>query len=322
MSASASKATTVRAFNDPDHYRAALFGGGKLYHVLGRGSFDAQMTDVEVGHVKVQHGRESLPRLATTSIPANKTAIVLWDPNGRLPVVRGMQPRPGELLCAKSGMQSHHRTTGAHEFTALLLDSAMLADAARHLTGRDLAVAGWKLLRPPEPQTTRLRSLARSAFVIGDTAPEILLTPASAKALESALLQTIIGCLQHPHGREGNAKQAQHAVAAKKLQEAIEANLDSPLHLLDLCRISGLPARTLRNVFQEQMGVSPMRFLALRRLHMARQSLLQADPRSTTVTEIATQYGIWEFGRFSVAYRTLFGELPSATLRRPPQQSN
>lgn len=203
-------------------------------------------------------------------------------------------------------MQSHHHTAGAHEFTALMLDSSALADAAQHLTGREIGVASWKLVRPPE------RGIAR----IGGPAPTVVSSTASAKVFEAELLQTIVECVQHPDGRKGNAKQIQRAATAKRLEEAIEANLDSPLHILDLCRISGLPARTLRHVFQEQMGVSPMRFLALRRLHMARQTLLHADPRSTTVTEIATKYGIWEFGRFSVAYRTLFGEPPSATLRR------
>jgi AraC-like DNA-binding protein len=65
--------------------------------------------------------------------------------------------------------------------------------------------------------------------------------------------------------------------------------------------------------------MSPMRYLWLRRMHFARRALRMADPAATTATDIATSYGFWELGRFSVAYRSLFGESPSAAIRRPPE---
>jgi AraC family ethanolamine operon transcriptional activator len=38
--------------------------------------------------------------------------------------------------------------------------------------------------------------------------------------------------------------------------------------------------------------------------------------QSVTVTKIATRLGFRELGRFSVEYREMFGESPSATLRQ------
>ena len=52
------------------------------------------------------------------------------------------------------------------------------------------------------------------------------------------------------------------------------------------------------------------------RLSQVRRALLSARDHIVTVTEIATGFGFAELGRFSVEYRKVFGESPSATLHR------
>jgi transcriptional regulator GlxA family with amidase domain len=56
-------------------------------------------------------------------------------------------------------------------------------------------------------------------------------------------------------------------------------------------------------------------------MHLVRRALLRADPSNSTVTRIVTDHGFWELGRFSVAYRALFNETPSETLRRPQKHT-
>ena len=51
---------------------------------------------------------------------------------------------------------------------------------------------------------------------------------------------------------------------------------------------------------------------------MVRRALREGIPGNTTITEIATRYGFWQFGRLAVEYKALFGETPSATLAREP----
>jgi transcriptional regulator GlxA family with amidase domain len=87
------------------------------------------------------------------------------------------------------------------------------------------------------------------------------------------------------------------------------------LHIGFLCRSCGVTERTLRNAFRSIRDATPYRYLRERRLAQAREALLRADA-GETVTSIATQFGFMELGRFSVEYRSTFGERPSETLRR------
>ena len=79
----------------------------------------------------------------------------------------------------------------------------------------------------------------------------------------------------------------------------------------------GVSERILRTACEEHLGLGPIRYLFLRRMHLVRRALLHADSATATVARVATDHGFWELGRLSVAYRALFGKSPSETLRRP-----
>ena len=96
----------------------------------------------------------------------------------------------------------------------------------------------------------------------------------------------------------------------------MEENPDQPLYIPELCKEIGVSDRTSRVCCQEQLGTSPKRYLLLRRMHLARRALRDGSPGMATVTEIATRYGFWQFGRFAGECKSLFGEAPSATLHR------
>ena len=102
----------------------------------------------------------------------------------------------------------------------------------------------------------------------------------------------------------------------KKFKAFLENHPDRPLYLPEICSSIGVSERTLRAACEEHLGTGPIRYLTLRRMHRVRHSLLDADVKRTSVTRILTDHGFLEFGRFSVAYRAMFGETPSQTLRR------
>lgn len=57
------------------------------------------------------------------------------------------------------------------------------------------------------------------------------------------------------------------------------------------------------------------------RLERVRRILSVPPPDGLTVTEVATRRGFFELGRFASAYRHVYGESPSATLREARQRS-
>ena len=81
-----------------------------------------------------------------------------------------------------------------------------------------------------------------------------------------------------------------------------------------LCRALAVSERTLRSAFHRIHGAPPCRHLRMLRLLDARKTLLVADRKRATVTEVATALGFSELGRFSVEYKAAFGESPSQTL--------
>jgi AraC-like DNA-binding protein len=100
---------------------------------------------------------------------------------------------------------------------------------------------------------------------------------------------------------------------ARNLEAWIDAHLGEPITMGTLCRVAGVGERCLQKSFLYRRGISPMRFVAERRLLAAHQWLADA-PHAGTVTEAGLRFGFSHLGRFSVSYRQAIGESPSQTL--------
>jgi AraC family ethanolamine operon transcriptional activator len=150
------------------------------------------------------------------------------------------------------------------------------------------------------------------------------LDPAASSAAEedvlAAVLQTIEASSASHERHVGRPQVPRNRVIARTLA-LIEAKQGQPLFIDDLCQATEVSERTLRNVFHEYFGVGPMRLLKVRQLLEIRRALLATDPAHDTVARIAARFGVWDFSLFARNYRALYGEPPSASLRKPPPQS-
>ncbi len=100
----------------------------------------------------------------------------------------------------------------------------------------------------------------------------------------------------------------------RRAGEFIEGNDSLAVLIDDLCVAACTSLSRLERAFRESFGVSPRRFLTMRRLAEVRSELLRGAA-DASVTEIATRWGFFHLGQFSKEYRALYAERPSDTLR-------
>ena len=102
----------------------------------------------------------------------------------------------------------------------------------------------------------------------------------------------------------------------KQAEEYMRTHLEAPITLMSLCKALHISKRPLNYGFQEVFGVSPMAYLKTLRLQSVRTQLQLADPETTAIAEIANRFNFQSLGHFSRDYKTMFGELPSETLKQ------
>lgn len=93
----------------------------------------------------------------------------------------------------------------------------------------------------------------------------------------------------------------------KTATDYIHSFADKVISIEQLCLDTGINKRTLQRAFLDQYGMTPKAYQQSLRLNDAYKILLQSDPETTKVTDVALSQGYWHMRQF--------GELPSATLK-------
>jgi AraC-like DNA-binding protein len=172
------------------------------------------------------------------------------------------------------------------------------------------------LVEPGERALSSLRSLCAMALAAVED-PDTPATLDSLGTLARAVLAAVVTAvssdpaLQHGHEwtRDFEAR------IVRRADGFLRTHLPEKISLSGVCSAVGTSERQLQRAFRAVHGMGPHRYFKIRRLHFAREAL-RSPAADTTVAHVASRLGFSDLGRFASAYRALFGETPSATLRR------
>jgi AraC-like DNA-binding protein len=132
--------------------------------------------------------------------------------------------------------------------------------------------------------------------------------------LEDLLLSALLVAQPHNHAGALQRPRAPAPFYVLRAEREMRGQMGQPLTVADLASAAGVSERTLHAGFRRFRTTTPMARLTALRLGAARRRLQDADP-DTTVSRVAAEVGLLQFGRFAGLYRARFGELPSETLR-------
>jgi len=94
---------------------------------------------------------------------------------------------------------------------------------------------------------------------------------------------------------------------ARKVVQFIDSNLQQPIRVEDLARLAALSACQFSRSFHVRFGVTVCRYLALRRMELAKSQLLNTD---RPLVEIALLCGMSDQSHFAKTFRRVVGTTP------------
>ena len=312
-------ASSVRQFTDPDDYSSSFRDFQYELNVTVGGGFAAEHVRVDLHELRLQHYSSNLPWVAHTAIPDGRAVFALRAEPGPSLLRAGKEIVTTSIERLARGQTIYTRSSGAVSWGTISLSLDALAAIGITMAGREFTTPEDVTTETPELGTMeRLRRLYATAGRLATTAPDILAHPEAARSLEHDLARALAACLEPETNEEDASAKRRHAAIMRRFQALVAASCDRPVYTTDLCAAIGVSDRTLEICCREHLGMSPQKYLRLRRIQRVRRALALADPRSGTVTEIATAHGFWELGRFAGVYRSLYGESPSQTLAADP----
>ncbi|HEY7580462.1 MAG TPA: helix-turn-helix domain-containing protein [Acetobacteraceae bacterium] len=306
------------SFTDPYQYQERIRPAEVQIIATARGEFRAILSQVELHRLTLQCGWQSLPAMARAALHWSRSSIMFHTGTAQ-PIRADGTDLDSDVLALGAPGEEHFFQTSSNCSWATLTLTPETYTAARTTLVADHFNPTMRncIVRPPPVAMTRLRALHHRVMRLVPSAGSHGAHRQIVRAAEHALLAAVVDCLEG----EGNRTVARlgsrnSTTIMRRLYELLDQSGSVPLYLMEVCARLGVSRRTLHAACAEHLGLGPHRFLWLRRMRLARQALIAADPRLATVTGIATDLGFWELGRFSVHYKWLFGESPSATLGR------
>ncbi|MGE0224054.1 MAG: helix-turn-helix domain-containing protein [Acetobacteraceae bacterium] len=304
-------------FADAELFCEAFRARSATTVILEKGAFRGSATRAQLGMSWAQRGFGNLRRTSHAVITDRSHFAFVARP-GADQSWNGRALRQNQLLCLSGEVETFIRSDGLAGWASLSFSHEDHARLGALLSGPGGAGAQRPVrLDQVDPRAFhRLQACHAAMERMTRDRPHLLAVPAIARMIDDGLIRALAACVDGTAPDADRAASRRHHRIVSRMVRFLADVGDDPVTLTELSVAVGTSLRTLNLCSNEILGVSPVRFLTLRRLRLARRDLRLAAQRCETVTTVAMRYGFVDLSRFAANYLRTFGERPSDTLRR------
>lgn len=299
----------VRIFDDA-HSAAGALRGLEVGVLIEEHPFGEWMTwEADLGSAGILQRSQTAGALAaTTALHPDICSIVVpcVDSPDALSI-DGHALTPGRVAFVSGG----RHLLNAQGSTTWIAMRLARAELRQHFPRRIASTRAMHMVYVGLDRHWRLQQVLEDALETALRHPSRVATASGRERFRQCVTQIV---RSYVDDTPGEGRGGQRALVCQ-LANYLAKHRGEPLFVPELCHALGIKPRALRLAFAALFGMSPARFLRLRRLHAAHRDLRNAQ-RPSSVTEVGIRHGFFDLGRFASEYRATFGELPSSTLAR------
>ncbi len=307
-------------FDDPDAFASSVHNCDVALAPLQRGRFAARIALARLPEMSLCLAAEDTPRRATMSFAPDRFFLRLIAPWDRGRIRAGVPDVPGTVACKAGERGVEDVITEPVVSRSLSVPMACMLSRAELLFDEPPSFLFQRSAPLRLLPLTMLRLVFMHRQMVRIATDPGVLDGGRIDAMQADMWDALVeAMMQWPSAKDATPLHRGQAIM-RRVMDYITANEDRPIALAEVCAVAGCSAKSLQTLFLRTLGETPNRYMRRWRLWRTREALVAADPASANVSGIAVGFGFWELGRFSVAYRAMFGESPSQTLHGPAQR--
>ncbi len=302
---------------DDFHVRGASAPEWKQrYLQLSPGRMHSALAEATWGNVHVFRKWMSERVIQQGCLPPGKICFaVLNDRAIGTPWMQGHELREDCLFILHAGQEFTIHRPGSMDLLAVTFETE---EFNRLLDARPVPPDMHKLLSRPLLQASiaAVQHLRHALLAILDR-PAVPRVSASAfdPAASHLVFNALIDILREASGTTRSLANMSAVFLVAECHRIVADGGEAPLSIEALCQRLRTSPRNLQNSFKRVADTTPVHYLRSLRLNAVRQRLMSTQQAVLTVSQAATDQGFDHLSHFTDRYKTLFGELPSQTVR-------